>query len=229
MDFGIGTQLVLFALAIGVVVAIAIHQHKLEQERMAAMRRFARMWRLRYKVRDRAFAKQYEPGFKTLRRGTNRYAFNLLRGEHEGRQLAIFDHHYEVKTKDSTSHYHRTMLLMRLDVDLGKIELRPENWGDKVSSAFGFDDIDFESAEFSRRYYVQAGDKRLAYALFHPKMIEYLLRRGKIRLATYGPDILLWRKQHEQLTMLEMRKLIEDTYDILDLVPRYMLKDRSAS
>ena len=174
-------------------------------------------------------AKKYEPGFKTLRQGSNRYAFNLLRGEHEGRRIAIFDHHYEVKSKDSSTSYRRTMLLVRLDVDLGVIEVRPEHWGDKVSAAFGFDDIDFESAEFSRRYHVQAEDKKLAYELFHPKMIEYLLRRKKIRLATYGRHMLTWRRRSGQLTMLQMRRLIEDTYDILDLIPRYMLKDRSAS
>lgn len=42
MDFGIGAQFVIFALACVLIVAIAIHTHKKEQKRMAAMRRFAR-------------------------------------------------------------------------------------------------------------------------------------------------------------------------------------------
>ena len=42
MDFGIGAQFVIFALACVLIAAIAIHTHKKEQERMAAMRRFAR-------------------------------------------------------------------------------------------------------------------------------------------------------------------------------------------
>ena len=221
--------IVIFVLMFVMVIVGGIYAYRRHKERMAALRRFGRKWGLRYTERDKVFAKKYEVGFKTLRQGSNRYAFNLLEGEYDGRKLAVFDHHYEVKSKDSSTSYRRTMLLVRLDVYLGEIEVRPEGWGDKLAGAFGFDDIDFESAEFSRLYHVKASEKKLAYQLFHPKMIEYLLRRKKIRLATYGRHILTWRKRSGQLTMLQMRKLIEDTYGILDLIPRYMLKDRSAS
>jgi hypothetical protein len=193
------------------------------------MRRFARKWNLRYTDKDRAFAKRYEPGFKTLRQGTNRYAYNLMTGEYDGRHVAVFDHHYEVKSKDSTSTYRRTMLLVRLDVDLGVIEMRPENWGDKLSSAFGFGDIDFESAAFSSRYHVAAENKKLAYDLFHPRMIEFLLKRTDIRLATFGRHMLTWRKRSGQLSLRQIRVLIEDTYAILDRIPRFLTKDRSVS
>ncbi len=44
-----------------------------------------------------------------------------------------------------------------------------------MASAFGFSDIDFESAEFSQKFYVQSRDKRFAYDLLHPNMLEFLL------------------------------------------------------
>ncbi len=60
--------------------------------------------------------------------------------------------------------------------------IRPEGAFDKVSAFFGFDDIDFESAEFSRAFHVSSSDKRFAYAVVHPRMMEFLLE-------TRGPSV----------------------------------------
>ncbi len=54
--------------------------------------------------------------------------------------------------------------------------IRPEHLFHKLSAAFGWDDIDFESAEFSRRYYVKSPDKRWAYDVIHARVMEMLLR-----------------------------------------------------
>jgi hypothetical protein len=44
-----------------------------------------------------------------------------------------------------------------------------------VAGFFGFDDIDFESSEFSSRFIVKSADKRFAYDVIHPRMMEFLL------------------------------------------------------
>jgi len=54
--------------------------------------------------------------------------------------------------------------------------IRTEGLGDKLLGGLGFDDIDFESEEFSRRYWVKCEDKRYAYDVIHPRMMEFLLR-----------------------------------------------------
>ena len=53
--------------------------------------------------------------------------------------------------------------------------IRPEGLFDKIKGAFGFDDIDFESEEFSRRFHVKSSDRRFAYDVLHPRMMEFLL------------------------------------------------------
>jgi hypothetical protein len=53
--------------------------------------------------------------------------------------------------------------------------IRRENLFDKVAGFLGFDDIDFESAEFSDRFIVKSRDKRFAYDVLHPRMMEFLL------------------------------------------------------
>jgi hypothetical protein len=53
--------------------------------------------------------------------------------------------------------------------------VRKEGLGDKLLGGIGFDDIDFESEEFSRRFWVKSEDKRHAYDVIHPGMMEFLL------------------------------------------------------
>jgi len=53
--------------------------------------------------------------------------------------------------------------------------IRRENLGDKLVGGMGFDDIDFESEEFSRKFWVKSGNKRYAYDVIHPAMMEFLL------------------------------------------------------
>ena len=58
--------------------------------------------------------------------------------------------------------------------------------GSKVAQAVGFDDIDFESHEFSRSYCVRSASKRFAYDVCHGRMIEYLLANPDLTLEIEG-------------------------------------------
>src|SRR5690606_4766878 len=57
--------------------------------------------------------------------------------------------------------------------------IRAENLFDKIGAAMGFDDIDFESAEFSRKFMVKSSDKRFAYDVITPRMMEFLMASPK--------------------------------------------------
>jgi hypothetical protein len=46
---------------------------------------------------------------------------------------------------------------------------------DRIAGVFGFDDIDFESEEFSRKFHVKSRDKKFAYDVCHSRMMEFLL------------------------------------------------------
>jgi len=60
--------------------------------------------------------------------------------------------------------------------------IRKENLGDQMLGAVGFDDIDFESEEFSRMFWVKSGNKKYAYDVIHPRMMEFLIQGPTPRL-----------------------------------------------
>ncbi len=53
--------------------------------------------------------------------------------------------------------------------------VRHESVMDRVADALGFDDIDLESAEFSRKFRVKCADRRFAWDFLHARMMQLLL------------------------------------------------------
>ena len=57
-----------------------------------------------------------------------------------------------------------------------------EGFFSKVAQALGYDDIDFESHEFSRKFRVRAPNKKFAYDVCNGRMIEYLLSNSDLSI-----------------------------------------------
>jgi hypothetical protein len=119
--------------------------------------------------------------------GSDREFRNVITGEIPGRQqggitagFEAGDYRWETGSGKSRRTHRRSYLLFDLTDDLGivpDLAIRPEGWGDKVWGALtgGGSDIDFESEEFSRRFHVTSSDRRFAFAVIDPRMMEFLL------------------------------------------------------
>jgi len=112
-----------------------------------------------------------------------------------------------------------------LPIDAPAVRMRPENVLDRMASWVGWDDIDFESDEFSRRYHVASEDRRFAYDIFHARLIDYLLRCGTVpHMEINGLFLLLYDKGHGQVQNFERLIMIGQT--VVAMIPDYVLKAR---
>lgn len=191
MDF---SSIVLIAIVAVPIVAVLIYLgHLHEKKRQAALQRLATELGWDFDIaRDSRFDQKH-PHFGVFQRGHSRYAHNLLRGNYaspleivtdDGQPVTLKacggDYHYKITRRtgknSSTTTYRFSYLIIKTPTAAGQdLTIRPEHFGDKMTAALGFDDIDFESVEFSDRYHVKSRDKRFAYDLFHPRMMQYLL------------------------------------------------------
>lgn len=122
--------------------------------------------------------------FEIFHTGHSRSRYNTLDGQLEvGPQfLPIRAGDYRYKTTSGSGKNRRTTthtfsyLLLRVPYRTADVRIRPEHIFDRFASAIGFNDLDFESVEFSDAFHVSAGDERFAYDLLHPPMLELLLR-----------------------------------------------------
>lgn len=110
-----------------------------------------------------------------LRRGRDRYAYNVLSGRYQGHELLIFDYHYKTGSGKDTHHYYFSFFILQLPASFPELIICPEGIFSKIAQAVGYDDIDFESHEFSRKFCVRSPNKKFAYDVCNARMIEYLL------------------------------------------------------
>jgi hypothetical protein len=206
-------------------------------ERRQALAGLARSWDLGYFPDDPFnLASRFE-GFAAIDRGHSRCASNVLSGIRKGRGVAAFDYQYTISSGKSESTYYLSALALADRAKWPRLLIRPKGFLDKIAAAAGFNDIDFESHEFSRRFFVKGPDPRFAYDVITPKMMEYLMAndgwhiemanaylmvydsRGNIYCRQSGPLYgNMWepRQFEEALAMAE---------GFLDLVPEFVWKD----
>ena len=186
--------LLIVFIAVGVLVALAVAytSHTARLERLAELARLADSLGWQFDPDSRYSPEDEYSHFRIFRTGHSRYAYNTLSGSCEvgGRSCPaqMGDFHYQTTSSDgdkTTTHTHRfSYYLLRLPYQqLPSMNIRREGLFDAIKGALGFDDIDFESAEFSKRFYVTSSQKRFAYDVIHPAMMEFLLASGTPTIA----------------------------------------------
>ncbi|MFY9342318.1 MAG: hypothetical protein WAT39_07505 [Planctomycetota bacterium] len=223
-----------FVIAAFVVLAIgaAFLAWRAEQQRIQAMQALAAELGLHFdRGPDHDHDDRYAQ-FEIFRRGHSRLAKNTVSGAIElfGRrcEVQLGDFRYKVDSgsgkNKSTSTHHFSYLIVHPPWPSPSLLVRPEGFFDKVKGAFGFDDIDFESEEFSRKYWVTSDDKRFAYDVLHPRMMEFLLHEQPPMLDLEGGAMCVsdgqrrWQPEQFRQQIAFVRRFCE-------LWPRHLLKD----
>ena len=166
--------------------------------------------------------------FSCLHEGRHRYAYNVLSGSWAGRDFLGFDYHYETQSHSNkgtqTQHHHFSAVVLGSPVPLKPLLVRPETPFDKLAGFFGFDDINFESAEFSRKFYVKAPDKKWAYDVIHQRTMEFLLGMPRFSLQLDGRSVIAWR--HSTFKAADFEQAAALVAGILDRLPDYLVRDQ---
>ena len=110
------------------------------------------------------------------------------------RRIWAFDYHYETYSSSKhgrrTNHHYFSAVIIAPNMLLKPLFIRPEHFLDKVTEFFGYDDIDFESAEFSRKFYVKSPDKKWAYDVIGQPTMEFLLAAPRFTLQFAGGGVI---------------------------------------
>lgn len=170
-----------------VIVVVAILSWLSARKRRQAMLDLAARLGLYFDPqKDCGLAEHY--GFlNKLRTGSNRYLFNKLSGTYQNCDVTAFDYHYETHSSDSkghrqTHHHYFSCFVLHLPRSFPELVIGREGFFSKIAQTFGYDDIDFESHEFSRRFCVRSPDKKFAYDFCNARMMEYLLANDDLTL-----------------------------------------------
>ncbi len=140
--------------------------------------------------KDDGLPRQY--GFlDKLSQGRNRYARNILSGGYKGHEITAFDFHCTVGAGKNKRNISFSFCILHLNAHFPELTITTEGVFSKLVQSLGYDDIDFESHEFSRKYVVRSSDKKFAYDVCNARMIEHLLHSPIENLEIDGPCIAL--------------------------------------
>ncbi len=174
--------------------------------------------------KDRHFDDRFRE-FTCLRQGHSRYAYNVMQGTIADLPIIAFDYHYATGSGKNRSDHYISAVITQSPIPLKHLFIRREHIFDKVTEFFGLDDIDFESAEFSRKFFVKAKDKRWAYDVIHQRMMEYLLEGPKLNIQFDHERIIVWNGRRFKPDEFEtgtthIKKVVE-------LLPEYLVKQQT--
>ena len=215
------------ALIVAAVAALAVWGYYAEQKRRQALRQWAARHGLSFTpARDSSLDERFP--FECLRRGHRRYAYNRLAGPWHGYELLGFDYHYETYSYDSkgrrrTHHHHFSAVILKLPLRMRPLLIRPEGFFDKIAEFIGFDDIDFESVEFSREFYVKSPDRRFAYDVLHPRTMEFLLQSPRFALQFDGGWAIAYRSG--RFRPEEFGQAADVIRGVVERLPRYLVDE----
>ena len=162
---------------------------------------------------------------KQLAQGENRYATNVLSGNYQQNEILAFDYHYETHSTDSKGHQQTqthwfSFFILTLPAVFPDLTIRRENFFLKVAEVFGYQDIKFESAEFSKAFSVRSPDRKFAYDVCNAKMMEYLLANRDLSIEIENEVTALAFNTRLAVEQFEMN--LQRLVEIRSRMPEYL-------
>ncbi|MCA9277504.1 MAG: hypothetical protein H6815_01800 [Phycisphaeraceae bacterium] len=180
--------LLLFALFALIAIVAAVMGSKAANQRRDELIALAHQFGLSFYPGHDPDHDDHYSHFEIFRRGHSRSAYNTIAGmleEHDSpfstaMYVRMGDFQYKVTTNNgkttTTTTYRFSYLIVHIPfAHCPNLLIRREGVFDWIKGALGFNDIDFESAEFSKRFYVSSSDRKFAYDVITPLMMEFLM------------------------------------------------------
>ena len=209
---------------VALFIIIAVFGYISSMKRRQAMMALATRLGLKfYPNKDRDMARRYR-FLDKLRAGRDRYAFNILSGGYQDHDVAAFDYHYKTGSGKDTHHHYLSFFLLKLPASFPELIIVREGFFSKIGQALGFDDIDFESHEFSRKFCVRSKDKKFAYDVCNARMIEYLLSNDDLSIEI--EDNILAISFNRRLSPEHIEPNLNRLIAVRSLLPDYLFSRR---
>ncbi len=218
--------LLIFGVIAVLVIVLAILGHMQERKRREQLLAIARRLGLGFRDRDDTMDQRYH-FLDALQQGEDRFAFNLLEGQYRGCAVQAFDYHYETHSRDSkgrrqTHHHYLSCYILDQELTFPELRIYPETLLSRLGQMMGYDDIDFESAEFSRAFTVRSKDKRFAYDICNAQMMEYLLQHRDLTIEIENRSIAM--SFDERMEPRSVEANLDRLADIRGRFPEYLYR-----
>jgi hypothetical protein len=217
-------KFIFYAIIFGIAAIVAIYGFYASRKRRLELAQWALKNDLTFSPEsDYSFNLQY-PNFSCLNKGDSQYAYNIMTGGIAGRVFTGCDYHYATGSGKNRHHYHFSLIIVKSPILLEPLFIRPENFMDKLAELVGFNDIDFESAEFNKKFYVKSPNKKWAYDIIHPRMMEFLLASPVFTIQFDFLSVIVYRDR--LFSAADYTAAVEFINGFFGLIPDYVIANQ---
>lgn len=205
-----GSIAAVLALIAGILWLVHVH----EKKRTETLRTTASEIGLNFSDTGDEHFKARMQGFSLFNKGHGRKIKNLMSAETEAATLRIFDYQFTTRSGQNSHTHHHTVFAIDSDkLQIPNFSLRPEGFLDRIGSAIGLQDIDFDSHPvFSESYVLKGSDEQAIRDYFDVEMLDLLMQRKDISAEGATGSFIYHqggRKKPE-----EIQQLMKDGYDL---------------
>jgi len=218
-------EIAIFVLVAAFIVIVSILGVRAAKKRREAFATVAQRLGLSFSPDHNSNMADHFSFLDKLAQGSNRYAFNILAGNFRDYPVHAFDYHYETHSTDSkghrqTDHHHFSCLILTLERTFPELTIAREGFFSKIAQSLGYDDIDFESHEFSRKFCVRSKNKKFAYDFCHARLMEYLLANEDLAIEIEGTALAI--AFSDCLDPAQVEPNLERLIQLRSLMPKYL-------
>jgi hypothetical protein len=220
---------IVLVVVISIIVLLLVAGNYYSKKRQREWSEFARNHNFSYAKDDAIGLPAQYAEFPLFQIGDKKTAMNICQGKEKEFDICAFDYFRQDR---HVGIFRYTVMALESELLFKSLSIHPKYVAEKTGIGSqhiltsGSDNISFESAEFSNKFYIQCADKKFAYAIIHPRMMEFLLANNNIHIEMGSKTIIFYRET-QQLTTQEMDNLLQFAYRIFELIPDYVREDIS--
>lgn len=156
--------------------------------------------------------------FQLFSQGDPRLLTNMLHGETNNVEMAIFDYQYTVrKGKNRHTHCQSVIYFRSPSLNLPYFSLRPEGFFDRIANVVGYQDIDFDMhPQFSKMYVLRGREEAAIREFFVDDLLSGLESQPMINCDAGGEQIVFYRPSI-RIKPEEVRSFMEEGFGLYTL------------
>jgi hypothetical protein len=203
---------------LGLTIALAVFNARLEKKRVDAMQRAAREMGLTFDPKEEGATLALLAGFHLFSQGHSKKITSLMLGEVSDREVRIFDYTYTTGSGKNSHTSRQTVISFRsAKLSLPGFSLRPENLLHKIGALFGYQDIDFEAhPHFSKHYLLRGSDEEGIRNTFHDRVLEFYDQNRGLCTEGNGSTLIFYRAA-QQVEPDAIRSFLEEGFKVAEL------------
>lgn len=212
-----------------IVALVAYYNYWRNKKRRQAFQTWAANHGFSYTAEDNSVIGRFDG--TPFGQGDHRRAKNVVAGQYKGRPALAFDYSYQTHSTDSEGHRTTTthrfgVVSIGLPCSVPTLQVTREGLLQKLGRAVGIHDIELENEDFNRRFKVASKDKKFAYDVLHPRMMQMLMDADGPVWRIEQSDLLCWDEGRNSLDVIQARFGFLTT--IAEQVPRFVWQDHQS-